>query len=157
MAVGDLATLSLVPWQPGYARIVCNGHVRKNPWPFDTRFILQQQIARLADRGWLLNTGLEPEFMLLNKRSDGSLGPADESDRLDKPCYDYKGLSRSRARSGNTGRLATRRSASTSTRSTTKTPTASSKSTYDYSDALTSADRMILVRMAAGEIAAREE
>src|ERR1700687_4130827 len=68
MAVGDLATLSLVPWQPGYARIVCNGRVRKKTWAFDTRYILQQQIARLADRGWLLNTGLEPEFMLLNKR-----------------------------------------------------------------------------------------
>ena len=25
MAIGDLATLCLVPWQPGYARIVCDG------------------------------------------------------------------------------------------------------------------------------------
>ena len=30
MAVGDLATLSLVPWQPGYARIVCNGGFARN-------------------------------------------------------------------------------------------------------------------------------
>src|SRR5271156_3693253 len=88
MAVGDLATLSLVPWQPGYARIVCNGRVRRQPWPFDSRYILQQQTARLAERGWLMNTGLEPEFMLLAQRADGSLAPADASDRLDKPCYD---------------------------------------------------------------------
>ena len=27
MAVGDIDTLQLVPWQPGYARIVCDGHV----------------------------------------------------------------------------------------------------------------------------------
>jgi len=31
MAVGDLSTLSLVPWQPGYARIVCDGHVPASP------------------------------------------------------------------------------------------------------------------------------
>jgi glutamine synthetase len=27
MAVGELSTLNLIPWQPGYARIVCDGHV----------------------------------------------------------------------------------------------------------------------------------
>src|SRR5438067_1651959 len=27
MARGELNTLSLVPWQPGYARIICTGHV----------------------------------------------------------------------------------------------------------------------------------
>ncbi len=97
MAVGDLSTLSLVPWQPGYARIVCNGRVKQKPWPFDTRYILQQQLARLAERGWTMNTGLEPEFMLISRQPDGTFGPADASDALEKPCYDYKGLSRSRA------------------------------------------------------------
>src|SRR6187399_1799110 len=97
MAVGDLSTLSLVPWQPGYARIVCNGRVRSEPWPYDTRHVLLQQTARLAERGWSLNVGLEPEFMLLSRRADGTYGPADASDALEKPCYDYKGLSRSRA------------------------------------------------------------
>src|SRR5690348_17140202 len=52
MAVGDLSTLSLVPWQPGYARIVCDGRVHGEPWPFDTRYILAQQAARLKERGW---------------------------------------------------------------------------------------------------------
>ncbi len=67
------------------------------PWPFDTRYILQQQIARLAERGWLLNTGLGAGVHARRPQRDGSFGPADDSDRLDKPCYDYKGLSRSRA------------------------------------------------------------
>src|SRR5262245_28615805 len=96
MAVGDIETLSLVPWQPGFARIVCNGYVDKKPWPFDTRHILQKQLERLSQHGWTVNTGLEPEFMLLARQSDGAFGPADHSDLLDKPCYDYKGLSRSR-------------------------------------------------------------
>src|SRR5688500_5018552 len=97
MAVGDLSTLSLVPWQPGFARIVCNGTVRKEAWPFDTRFIHRRQVERMTQRGWTFNTGLEPEFMLLNRGPDGAFGPADATDALDKPCYDYKGLSRSRA------------------------------------------------------------
>ena len=152
MAVGDLATLSLVPWQPGYARIVCNGRVRGKPWPFDTRSILQQQIARLAERGWLLNTGLEPEFMLVARRSDGSLGPADDSDRLEKPCYDYKGLSRSRAflevlvdallKVGIDVYQIDHEDAN-----------GQFEINFTHSDALTSADRMVFFRMAAGEIA----
>ena len=97
MAVGDLDTLTLVPWQPGFARIVCTGRVNGQPYPFDTRYILQQQVKRLDERGWTLNTGLEPEFMLLNRNPDGSIRPADDTDTLEKPCYDYKGLSRSRA------------------------------------------------------------
>ena len=96
MAVGDPSTLTLVPWQEGYARMVCTGMVNNEPWHFDTRYILSQQLKRFEKRGWTLNTGLEPEFMLLLKSDDGTLRPADSSDRLDKPCYDYKGLSRSR-------------------------------------------------------------
>ena len=96
MAVGDLSTLSLVPWQPGYARIVCDGRVKGKPYPYDTREVLKQQVAALSAKGWTLNVGIEPEFMLLARRADGSLGPADAGDTLDKPCYDYKGLSRSR-------------------------------------------------------------
>ena len=34
MAVGDLNAVSLVPWQPGLARVVCEGHVDGKPWPY---------------------------------------------------------------------------------------------------------------------------
>lgn len=95
MARGDLETLSLVPWQPGFARIVCDGYVNGEQYDFDTRYICQKQIARMTERGWTFNTGLEPEFMLLTRDMDGKVQPADELDRLEKPCYDYKGLSRS--------------------------------------------------------------
>jgi glutamine synthetase len=80
MAVGDIDTLQLVPWQPGYARIVCDGHVNRKPWDFESRVTLKKQVKRLADHGWILN----------------SIVPCDATDALPKPCYDYKGLSRSR-------------------------------------------------------------
>jgi glutamine synthetase len=47
MAMGDLATLTLVPWQPGYARIVCDGRVKGMPWPFDSRYVLKERVRRL--------------------------------------------------------------------------------------------------------------
>lgn len=97
MAVGELSTLSLVPWQPGYARIVCDGHVHGKPWDYDARVTLKKQIARLEKLGMTLMTGLEPEFSLLKKSVTGKVVPCEDSDTLAKPCYDYKGLSRSRA------------------------------------------------------------
>ena len=97
MAVGDLDTLDLVPWQPGYARIVCDGHVHKKPWEIDTRVALKNQLKRLEAKGMTFYTGLEPEFSLLKRNADGQIAPCDASDTLAKPCYDYKGLSRARA------------------------------------------------------------
>ena len=96
MAVGDLSTLQNIPWMPGYARLICNGTVKGKPYPYCSRVALQTQLARLAERGLTLYTGIEPEFMLLARRADGTMGPADPTDTLDKPCYDYKGLSRTR-------------------------------------------------------------
>ena len=56
MAIGDLSTLTTVPWQPGYARIVFDGHVDGKPWSYDVRCTLKNQIKRLADRCWTLYT-----------------------------------------------------------------------------------------------------
>ncbi|HEX4147507.1 MAG TPA: type III glutamate--ammonia ligase [Pirellulales bacterium] len=152
MAIGDLSTLSLVPWQPGYARIVCNGHVRGARWPLDTRYILQQQTARLADRGWLLHTGLEPEFMLLSRQPDGSLAPADSSDTLDKPCYDYKGLSRSRAFLEQLVAALIEVGIDVY-QIDHEDANGQFEINFTYADAVTSADHMIFFRMAAAEIA----
>ncbi|MEM7542340.1 MAG: type III glutamate--ammonia ligase [Pseudomonadota bacterium] len=152
MAVGDLDTLSLVPWQPGYARLVCDGTVDGEAWPFDTRYIFKQQLARVAKKGWTLNTGLEPEFMLLKRNEAGSLTPADDSDVLEKPCYDYKGLSRSREM---LERLASSLMAVGFDvyQIDHEDSNGQFEMNYTYTDALTSADRYVFFRMAANEIA----
>jgi glutamine synthetase len=152
MAVGDLATLSLVPWQPGYARIVCNGLVDGQPWPFDTRYLLRQQIGRLEKRGLTIHTGLEPEFLLLARSADGSFRVADTSDALDKPCYDYKGLSRSRAF---LEKLVDSLLAVGIDVYQVDHEDANGQFeiNFTYSDGLTTADRLVFLRMAAGEIA----
>ena len=94
MAVGDLSTLTLMPWQPGYARIICDGHVNGKPYGHDSRVVLKAQTDRLAKNGWTLYTGLEPEFSLLRKDEKGAIHPYDETDTLQKPCYDYKSMSK---------------------------------------------------------------
>ena len=93
MGVGDPSTITEVPWMPGFARIACDGHVRGEPYGYCSRVALKRQLQRLADRGYTLYTGIEPEFMLL-KRTERGLAPFDATDGADKPCYDYKGLAR---------------------------------------------------------------
>ncbi|MCX7627823.1 MAG: type III glutamate--ammonia ligase [Methylophilaceae bacterium] len=152
MAVGDLSTLGLVPWQPGYARIICDGHVDGKPYEYDSRVVLKRQIARLNEHGWILNTGLEPEFSLLKKDELGRLHPSDPTDTLEKPCYDYKGI---------------RRNAVYLERLTQSLQAAGLdvyqidhedsngqyEINYTYADCLKSADNFILFKMAASEIA----
>jgi glutamine synthetase len=94
MGVGDLSTLSLMPWAPGFGRIACDGHVHGKPYAFCSRVALKAQLGKLAARGMTMYTGIEPEFMLLRRRADGGVEPFDGTDLLDKPCYDYKGLAR---------------------------------------------------------------
>ncbi|TAK75465.1 MAG: type III glutamate--ammonia ligase [Aquabacterium sp.] len=152
MAVGDLSTISLVPWQPGMARIVCEGNVNGEPWPYDSRVMLRTQLDRLAQKGWTLFTGLEPEFSLLKRTAEGRITPCDPSDGLAKPCYDYKGLSRTRAYL---------EKLSDSLRSVGidvyqidhEDANGQFEINYTYTDALTSCDHYVFFKMAASEIA----
>lgn len=152
MAVGDVNTLSLVPWQAGYARIVCDGYVQGKPWPYDSRFVLKQQIARMAERGLRFDTGMEPEFVLLRRDDQGRLLPFDESDHQAKPCYDFKGLSRSRAflEALTTSLLA---AGIDVYQIDHEDSNGQFEVNYAYTDCLTSCDRMVFVKMAASEIA----
>ena len=92
-ARGDALTAMPLPWMPGVARIVGDGFVDGTPFDACPRQVLRRALARLAERGWTLRTGIEPEFFLL-KRDGGRWVPADDHDRLDKPSYDLKSLPR---------------------------------------------------------------
>jgi glutamine synthetase len=152
MAVGDPSTLSLVPWMPGFARMVCIGHVQGKPYPYDARYVLMQQIDRLREGGWMLNTGIEPEFALLCKDAQGRIAPADATDTLEKPCYDYKGLSRSRLFI-ETLVNCLQMVGFDVYQIDHEDANGQFEINYTYSDCLTSADRYIFFKMAASEIA----
>ena len=92
-ARGYASTVIALPWMPGVARVVCDGFVNGQPFDACPRQVLKRASARLAERGWHLRTGVEPEFFLLQQR-DGRWHSADSQDQLDKPSYDLKTLSR---------------------------------------------------------------
>lgn len=92
-ARGDARTARPLPWQPGVARVVGDGFVDGQPFEACPRQVLRRALARLAERGWQLRTGIEPEFFLLARHGD-ALVPADHQDRLDKPSYDLRALER---------------------------------------------------------------
>ena len=93
-ARGDAATAQALSWMPGYARIVGDGFVDGAPFDACPRQVLKRAVARLAERGWTLQTGIEPEFFLLRRAANGQWLPADDADRLAKPSYDLKSLPR---------------------------------------------------------------
>lgn len=151
LAVGDPSTLSLMPWMPGFARVACVGHVHGKPYPYDARFVLISQIERLKQKGWTFYTGIEPEFSLLSKDEHG-IRPYDPTDTLDKPCYDYKGLSRSRAFIEKL--VESLQSVGFDVYQIDhEDANGQFEINYTYTDCLTSADRYIFFKMAASEIA----
>jgi glutamine synthetase len=95
---------------------------------------------------------MEPEFMLLRRTENGGIAPLDATDTLDKPCYDYKGLSRG-------GMILDE--LSTALRAVGidvyqidhEDGNGQFEINFTYADALKTADHFVLFKMAASEIA----
>ena len=149
---GDLETLQALPWMPGYARIVCNGVVAGEAFGRCSRRLLKRQIARLDERGWTLNVGIEPEFFLFHQNAAGHPVLSDKSDSLEKPSYDLKAMARVRdvLRNMEQGLDACGFDVFQIDH---EDASGQYELNYNYSDALTAADRFILFKMAAHHIA----
>jgi glutamine synthetase len=152
MGVGDPTTICDVPWMPGFARMACDGHVRGKPYSYCSRVTLKRAVARLAERGYTLYTGIEPEFMLLRRDEQGRLAPFDATDNADKPCYDYKGLSRVSGILDDLSRHL-RAVGIDVYQIDHEDANGQFEINFTYADALKSADNMIFFKMAASEIA----
>lgn len=152
MGVGDSTTISEIPWMPGFARIACDGHVRGQPYAYCSRVALKRQLQRVAERGYTLYTGIEPEFMLLRRMPEGSLAPFDETDTADKPCYDYKGLARSSVILDELSRDL-RAIGLDVYQIDHEDANGQFEINFTYAEALKTADNLILFKMAASEIA----
>lgn len=146
----DLSTLQPMPWLPGYARVVLDGYVAGQPFDVCPRQILRRQVERLAQRGWTLNAGLEPEFFLLQKGANGY--DAEPGDTLEKPSYDTKSLLRRR---DFLSRLSSGLNACGLDVFQIDHEDASGQFevNYRYADALKAADNFMLFKMAAHHIA----
>ena len=152
IVVGDLSTLTLIPWAPGYARMMGTGMVNGKPYPIDTRNILKSQVERLSSRGWTMITGIEPEFSLLERREDGAVVPFDSTDCLQKPAYDFRGLSRVRTFLERVTECLKSLGIDVY-QIDHEDANGQYEINFKYADALTSADQILLFKMAAAEIA----
>jgi glutamine synthetase len=93
-SIPDFNSLTVVPWRPNMAWVAGNIQVEEEPYNYCPRTILQRQLDRALQKGYLLNVGVEAEFMLLKQDELGNYVPYDPLDVLEKPCYDLVTLHR---------------------------------------------------------------
>lgn len=100
----DPATFAIIPWLKGEeatARLICDVFTPDGqPFPGDPRSILRTVIDEAAQMGFRYNTGPELEFFLLKPNADGSLIPPvpyDSGSYFDAPSDMSAGLRRQMA------------------------------------------------------------
>jgi len=92
VAIPDFSSLSVLPWRKNIAWVASNAFVDGQSSAYCPRTILQRVVARAARQGYVLKTGVEPEFFLVAKQ-DGRYIPWDPTDTAAKSCYDLRLLS----------------------------------------------------------------
>lgn len=90
-AVPDPASLIPLPWKPEVGWLAADLVMNGQPLAQTPRNVLKASLARAADRGYELRTGVECEFFLLSPAGQ-SVG--DGRDCQLKPCYDQQTLMR---------------------------------------------------------------
>lgn len=80
-----------LPWKPEVGWVAADLWMNGQPVEHAPRNVLKAQIARAAELGYQMKTGVECEFFLI--QPDGS-AIADPADTQIKPCYDQQALMR---------------------------------------------------------------
>ncbi|HEX3541389.1 MAG TPA: type III glutamate--ammonia ligase [Acidimicrobiales bacterium] len=145
LAMPDPPSYARLPWKPEVAVVQCDPTVNGEPWPFAPRVILKRQLASLADRDLVLKVGAEVEYFLVHRLGPAAITVADSLDAAALPCYDARGLLRM------FDHLST---VSTHLNSLGWANYANDhedgngqfKQNFEFADALTTADRVILFR-----------
>ena len=156
IAVPDLASYTLVPWETGVARFACDITVDGRPWPYCPRTALKQALEALRREGYTMMVGTEAEHFLVKRLADGTIAPFDPDgvDTMDKPCYDFKSLAGSmgylRTIIGYLDQLGWEPYASDH-----EDANAQYEINWKYADALTTADRYTFFKMMTSQVAKR--
>lgn len=93
VAVPDLHSVSILPWQRNLATSPSYGFVEGQPSPYCPRVILRRMFDRAKALGFTFMTGPEIEFFLVRKNGS-SLVLADSLDDSEKPCYNAREITR---------------------------------------------------------------
>lgn len=91
-SVPDLDHIIQLPWEPKIAWMPADNHFQGKPYALNTRVALKNQLAKAAQMGYGMNLGIECEIYLLKEEADGSLSVPNPEDNLAKSCYDVRGF-----------------------------------------------------------------
>jgi glutamate---methylamine ligase len=87
----DPSSLIQLPWKPEVGWLAADLWMDGRPVDHAPRNTLKAQIAKAADRGYQMKTGVECEFFLIDPDGDRI---SDVADTQVKPCYDQQALMR---------------------------------------------------------------
>ena len=90
-AVPDPSSLIQLPWKPEVGWLAADLWMAGKPVLASPRNALKAQVARAAELGYQVKTGVECEFFLISP--DGT-AISDPADIQTKPCYDQQALMR---------------------------------------------------------------
>lgn len=91
-SVPDLNHIVQLPWEPKVAWMPADNHFQGQPYPLSTRVALKNVLAQAAEMGFGMNLGIECEIYLLKQGEDGKLSVPNPDDKLNKACYDVQGF-----------------------------------------------------------------
>jgi glutamine synthetase len=155
LAIPDPGSYTQLPWQPNVAAMQCDPTVEGELWPYAPRVILGRALEALATRNLVMKTGVEAEYSLVSRRDDGTITVADERDIDELPCYDAKGLTRMlphlTAVSKNMDAMGWGNYANDH-----EDASGQFEQNWQYADAMTTADRLILFRLMIHTMAQRD-
>ena len=150
----DLDTYTPIPWQPNTARFAADLFVDEQPYPFCPRTNLKRLLAEARKQGYVFNVGMEPEHFLVTRHEDGSIEPwnPDGVDSLAKPCYDFRSMAPAMAY------LQELTSSLNSLgwgvyQTDHEDANGQFEVNFDFTDALTTADRVTFFKMATSQLA----
>ena len=91
LVMPDADSVIQLPWKPELAWVAGDPWMDGKPVEQAPRMVLKRQIEKANDMGFMMKSGVEPEFHLISK--DGS-DISDDRDFQEKPCYDQSALMR---------------------------------------------------------------
>jgi glutamine synthetase len=89
-SIPDLNHVIQLPWEPKVAWMPADNGFQGKPYALNTRVLLKRMMAEAASLGFGFNLGIECEVYLLKQNADGTLAIPNPDDRLAKPCYDVR-------------------------------------------------------------------
>lgn len=150
----DLDTYTPLPWQPNTARFAGDLYVDGESHPYCPRTNLKRVLGDLQKQGHIFNVGMEPEHFLVAHDENGGIRPWDPDgvDSLAKPCYDFRSMSPA---------MAYLQELTTALNGLGwgvyqcdhEDANAQFEVNFDFTDALTTADRITFFKMTTSQIA----